>query len=506
MGRPPARRRLTVQNRQGNALLGRQRNVFVVAGFDPTYIGRVMMKQFLPGAAIRWCWLAVLCLPAVMPLGAADALVWNKQQKTVRAEFESADLESVLGKLSKAIGWQIYVEPGTRRKVSVRFKDLPVGEALNRMMGELNFALLPQTNGPAKLFVFQTSLQDATWLVEVGADADERRKGLIPDELVVTLRSGATETIDALARSLGAKIVGKVDGLNTYRLKFANEAAAQSARDALAENPDVAATESNYLVDRPIVADGLELSSPRNFAIKPKLGNPGDNVIVALIDTPVQKLDSKMSEFMLPSVHVAGEPTLPPDELTHGTSMAETILSGLAYSPQESGGSSVRVLPVDVYGNSPDTSTFDVANGIYTALAAGATVVNLSLGGEGDSQLLSGLIQAARQQGVLFFGAAGNQPTTDPTFPAAYPAVIAVTAGDKMGNIAPYANRGSFVDVIGPGVSLVDFQGQSYLVRGTSAATAYVSGAAAGFRASGSAPEEVESHIRQTLGPKPVEP
>jgi len=132
-------------------------------------------------------------------------------------------------------------------------------------------------------------------------------------------------------------------------------------------------------------------------------------------------------------------------------------------------------------------------------------VVNLSLGGEGDSQLLSGLIQAARQQGVLFFGAAGNQPTTDPTFPAAYPEVIAVTAGDKMGNIAPYANRGSFVDVIGPGVSLVDFQGQSYLVRGTSAATAYVSGAAAGFRASGSAPQDVEIHIRKTLGPKPVQ-
>ncbi len=88
-------------------------------------------------------------------------------------------------------------------------------------MGELNFALLPQTNGPAKLFVFQTSLQDATRLVEVGADADERRKGLIPDELVVTLRAGAKETIDpcSFARSEGHR---KVDGLKTDRLKFAN--------------------------------------------------------------------------------------------------------------------------------------------------------------------------------------------------------------------------------------------------------------------------------------------
>jgi len=138
-------------------------------------------------------------------------------------------------------------------------------------------------------------------------------------------------------------------------LKFANEPPPKPPVTPLRKKSGCAATESNYLVDRPIVADGVELSSPRSFAIKPKLGNAGDNVIVALIDTPVQKLDSKMSEFMLPSVHVAGEPTLPQDELTHGTSMAETILSGLTYAPQESGGSSVRVLPVDVYGNSPDT-------------------------------------------------------------------------------------------------------------------------------------------------------
>src|SRR4029079_24898 len=137
------------------------------------------------------------------------------------------------------------------------------------------------------------------------------------------------------------------------------------------------------------------------------------------------------------------------------------------------------------------------ANGVYTAVAAGASVVNLSLGGAGDSPFLASLIHSAHDQGVLFMGAAGNQPTTDATFPAAYPDVVAFTAGDKSGNIAPYANRGSFVDVIAPGVSLVDYQGQSYMVRGTSAATAYVSGAAAGYRANGSTPSNVETYLRQ---------
>ena len=451
--------------------------------------------------------LGFLSLCAWVSLGAPDALVWDKQLRKVDAQIEAWDLPTVLARLSKATGWQVLVEPGTQQRVSVRFKGLPPNEALKRLLGELNFVLLPQTNGPARLFIFRTSLDEATQLVtdESGVDRPHR-KGPIPNELIVTLRRGAKQSIDALARSLGGKVIGKVEGLNTYRLQFADEAAAQAARDALSSSEDVAGTDSNYPVDRPTRVDNVELSSASPFALKPKLGNAGNQVVVALVDTAVQPLDSTMSQFLLPAIHVAGDASISADELTHGTSMAETILRGLTYAPQENGGSSVRVLPVDVYGNNADTTTFNVAKGIYAALASGATIINLSLGGEGDSQFLAGLIREAHQQGVLFFGAAGNQPTTDPTFPAAYTDVVAVTAGDKRGNIASYANRGSFVDVIAPGVTLVDYQGQSYLVRGTSAATAYVSGTAAGYRASGTSPASVESFIRQNLAIRPQTP
>ncbi len=79
-----------------------------------------------------------------------------------------------------------------------------------------------------------------------------------------------------------------------------------------------------------------------------------------------------------------------------------------------------------------------------------------------------------------------------------------MTAGDRKGNIASYANYGSFVDAIAPGASMVEFQGQSYLVRGTSAATAYVSGTAASYRAAGNSPQNVEARLRQTLAPNPI--
>src|SRR5690349_16475158 len=106
---------------------------------------------------------------AVPLLGASAPLVWDKQHKQVDAQIEGWDLPTLLGQLSKATGWQVFIEPGTEQTVSVRFKNLAVGEALKRMLGELNFALLPQTNAPPRLFVFRNSLQEATQLVREAA-------------------------------------------------------------------------------------------------------------------------------------------------------------------------------------------------------------------------------------------------------------------------------------------------------------------------------------------------
>ena len=125
------------------------------------------------------------------------------------------------------------------------------------------------------------------------------------------------------------------------------------------------------------------------------------------------------------------------------------------------------------------------------------------LGSPGDSPALHNLIQQASAKGIVFFGAAGNQPVTTPVYPAAYPEVIAVTAGDHTGQIADYANRGSFVDIMAPGTSVVPFNGQSYVISGTSTATAYASGIAAGLAdANQNCPPGVISTMRSRLGVK----
>jgi len=167
----------------------------------------------------------------------------------------------------------------------------------------------------------------------------------------------------------------------------------------------------------------------------------------------------------------------------HGTSMAETILRSLEIVTK--GNTSVQILPVDVYGPNADTTSWNVARGIVEAVNNGANLINLSLGGGGDSLVLRDLVKSVTDRGIPIFAAAGNEPVATPFFPAAYPEVTAVTARGEpssgQASIAPYANYGSFVDVAAPDASIVYFADRPWYVRGTSAAAAYTSGMAAGL-------------------------
>jgi hypothetical protein len=208
----------------------------------------------------------------------------------------------------------------------------------------------------------------------------------------------------------------------------------------------------------------------------------GDAVIVAFADTAVQLQGNDLGKFLLPGISVAGEADLSGDRPTHGTAMLGTLANGAAAFTDCNNGSALRFLPVDVYGRNATTTTFEVSEGIRQAIQRGASIINLSLGSEGDTPYLHQVIRAGHDAGAIFVASAGNMPVTTPTYPAAYPEVIAVTAGNARGQLADYANRGAFVDVIAPGSSVINFNGQAWRVNGTSPAAAYISGAIGAMR------------------------
>ncbi len=452
--------------------------------------------------ALGWG-MCLLCLACCLPGRAADSLDWRQGENRVAAEIDGWDLPKLLANVAAATGWQVFVEPDTHLTVSTKFKDRPPGEALRLLLGNLSYFLLQQTDGAPKLVVFRTSPQEATQLVHAARKSGPPKSAKpIANELIVTLKPGAK--IDELAKKLGAKVIGRVDRLNTFRLQFEDADAASAARETLKTNSDVESIDSNFPVVNPPPLEALTYSSPLPpLDLKVKAGGDGGHPVVGLVDTPIQPLSGTLNEFLLPSLSVAGDAKPSDTWPTHATSMTETILQGLATGLAGNDTTGVKILPVDVYGNNPSTSTFILAKGIYEAIGAGATIINLSLGSDGDSEFLHQVIRSGHEQGIVFVAAAGNEPVTTPTYPAAYPEVVAVTAGDRKGNIADYANRGDFIAVIADGSSIISFNGQSYVITGTSAATADVTGLmAADADQTKKTPAAVEADIRNKLALK----
>jgi hypothetical protein len=429
------------------------------------------------------------------PADETNSLVWHKDLDRVDANVSSWTVRQLLENVAIDTGWRIYLDPEANKMVSAKFQGLMIGDALHSLLGNLNFVLVPQTNSASRLYVFRTSRQQATRLIAARKPAKP-----IPNELVVTLKKGSKTKIEDLAKSLNAKIIGRMDGSNTYLLQFQSGADTQLAFQELANNPDTASIGPNFPIDPPPTLLGADGSSP-SLQLKPVTRN-GNQIIVGLIDTPVSA-DAGINSFLEPAIHVAGDETISSSDLTHGTAMAETILD--AIQSKTDGSTSVKILPVDVYGNSETTSTFDVANGIVQAVNNGANIINLSLGGTGDSDLLHNTIIQVTQQGVTIYAAAGNDPVTTPTYPAAYPEVISVTATDSSGNLASYANRGSFIDMTAPGDNVVGLNGQQYLVEGTSTSAAFVSGTAAGLAdAAGVGASQAEALLQKSAAPSTI--
>jgi hypothetical protein len=409
--------------------------------------------------------------------GAADSLLWDQERQRVDANIQSWDVVQVLQRVAASSHWQIYLQPDTKQVVSTRFRNLPVGEALRRLLGDLSFVEAPQSNAPPRLYVFRGTREDATQLIRAAELAAAAQAKRIEDELVVKLKAG--EKADDLAKRLGAKVTGRLDNLNAYRLKFASADEARRALQSLAGEASVAAVDFNYSIPLPESLASVPQAAPP-VDLQPKSPPDGKYIIVGLIDSAVQPKAGGFGGFILDPLSVVGDTRAPADQPTHGTAMSETILHGLDAVLKDSAATAVRILPVDVYGDNPTTSSFDVALGITKAVNAGAKIINLSLGSPGDSTVLHDVIRSSHDQGVIFFAAAGNEPVTTPVLPAAWPETTAVTAVDRSGNIASYANRGDFVRAGGPGTVPIAFNDVAYIVSGTSASTAFVSGVAAG--------------------------
>lgn len=410
---------------------------------------------------------------AAAPGAGDDKFVFHKAEDAMDADVRNLGLVPLLKRITQETGWRVYYEPVADFRASVKFSGLPTTLALRRLLGDLNFAIVPQTNGTPYLYVFEKSRNEATQRVNAAPTLARR----VPNELIIRARPGVD--VEALAKSLGARIVGRIPELNAYRLQFDNEEKLENARSLLAANPGIDSVQDNYFVDAPDAPQSL--TGMMTAESKLKLDPPKSDackVVVGFVDTALQPLSANLEPFIKERLSISGVSQPDPGQPTHATAMVNAYFQALQSSGRTS--SSVPIIAVDVFGNGGAANTFNVAAGMILAANRGATVINASLGGYGDSPLLRDAVRQLATHNIPIFAAVGNDASTSAFFPAAYPEVVSVTAVER-GKVAPYANVGTQPDVATPGAVLFGYNGQTYGARGTSVSSAAATGIAAGL-------------------------
>jgi subtilisin family serine protease len=150
------------------------------------------------------------------------------------------------------------------------------------------------------------------------------------------------------------------------------------------------------------------------------------------------------------------------------------------------------------------SNTFLIAQALDWLASEKVKVANLSLGSAHDA-VLANAIAKVQSLGMTIVAAAGNGgPEAAPTFPAAYPGVIAVTAVDANKKTYQRANRGTYVAIAAPGVDvwlpIAASGGKGKYMSGTSFASPFVAAAVAQQVAALAGQQAASSHLQNLCG------
>lgn len=214
--------------------------------------------------------------------------------------------------------------------------------------------------------------------------------------------------------------------------------------------------EPNYIYQASLVPNDPDYPKQwnlRSINIEPAWEETkGNGVTIAVLDTGISRVPDLQDTKFVKGYDFVNDRIEADDDVGHGTHVAGTIaqttnneygVAGIAHE--------AKLMSLKVLSASGSGTVADIAEAIKFAADNQADVINMSLGGGGESQLMKEAIDYAHQKGVTVVAAAGNSNQNAASYPARYPHVIGVAASGPAAEKAPYSNFGAGVDISAPG-------------------------------------------------------
>ena len=340
-----------------------------------------------------------------------------------------------------------------------------------------------------------------------GLESLAKNPNAVANEMMLTFRDKASR--DQFVKRLGGyglQLLGSIDALNAIRVGYKD---ISKLRDFIADTNGAATAEANLWMRVPqepnvdTKNEGGTTPFQRGQQMMDAISAGGDRtkwgeaIKVAVLDTGIMD-----------------HPTFGKDQVTHidlvndgqtfnshGTSVASMIAGQNAQAPGVAPAAEI----LDVRVASPDGYTVSslLSQGIIEAVDRGAKVLNISLGGYGDSEVLRAALDYAWQKGAVVVAAAGNEGYDQLAIPAAINGVLSVGSVDASGKQASFSNSGQGLGLVAPGVGVVSAweTDKVAIASGTSHSTGLVSGAVAAYLAWGVPAKDVVARLKSDAKP-----
>jgi len=295
-------------------------------------------------------------------------------------------------------------------------------------------------------------------------------------------------------------VIDSIDYEDTYLTAFPDTVIIELIIDSLNSLPEVIFAQPNFNVEfpesyhvsqsfpddqMPPLLDGV---SPPNYFSEEygynfkcdsaQLFTRGENIVIAIIDNGLDFSHPLFIGGLADNGYDFIDEDNYPDEETgamygHGTFVAGVIKR---VAPD------AKLIPIRVFDGNGGSSSYDVANAIRYAISQSVDIINMSFGSYSSNPIVQEAVADAVSAGITLVAAAGNDNANLPSYPSAYPGVIAVSATDSLDYRADFSNYGSYIDICTRGTDIYSSLAGTYqwgIWSGTSFSAPMISGVCA---------------------------